>query len=225
MKRFCGCLLGVVLAVAGLLGLASEIFDQKSNFIFFGYVFSGLFLIGGVLLISGLVFRYDGGLWSAGGYILVALGTLYGSSMLDDFLKQEKPSSSDSLICSVLLLLGVSFLVHGHKRHAVWKANGLSSDSRGLSSAGGSQPRSMLRSLPFVPAWLGFVFGAWFVWHYYNTGLKLRAFEETCRVDGLSLDIDALNKLYAAIPVQQNAATVYEQAFTNLVGADTTVIE
>jgi len=83
----------------------------------------------------------------------------------------------------------------------------------------------MLRSLPFVPAWLGFVFGAWFVWHYYNTGLKLRAFEETCRVDGLSLDIDALNKLYAAIPVQQNAATVYEQAFTNLVGADTTVIE
>jgi len=64
MKRFCGYLFGIALALVGLLGLASEIFDQKSNFIFFGYVFSCLFLIGGVLLISGLVFRYGGGIWS-----------------------------------------------------------------------------------------------------------------------------------------------------------------
>src|SRR6266404_5844000 len=164
MKRFCGYLFGIALALVGLLGLASEILDQKSNFIFFGYVLSSLFLLGGILLVWALRSRYGGGLWTTAGYLLAALGTIYAGSILDDFLKHEQPSSTDFLISSVLSVLGASLMVQGHRRHSLWKANGPSSDSRHLSHAGASQPRSMLRSFPFVPAWLGFAFGAWFIW-------------------------------------------------------------
>src|SRR6266404_6064381 len=89
MKRFCGYLFGIALALVGLLGLASEILDQKSNFIFFGYVLSSLFLLGGILLVWALRSGYGGGLWTTAGYLLAALGTIYAGSILDDFLKHR----------------------------------------------------------------------------------------------------------------------------------------
>ena len=65
--RFCGYLLGIAFALLGVLGLVSEILDQKSHFTSFGYVLGCVFLVGGVLMIWSLLSRYDGGMWSGVG--------------------------------------------------------------------------------------------------------------------------------------------------------------
>src|SRR5258706_1547520 len=55
--------------------------------------------------------------------------------------------------------------------------------------------------------------------------MKLPTFAEHGRHGRLPLDLNDLNKWYAAIPSAQNAAIVYEEAFTNLISADTPAIE
>jgi hypothetical protein len=208
MKRFLGCVLGILLVVAGGAGIAVEYLDQKSNFIFFGYVFASLILLGGILLIWASLARYGGGLWSGIGYLVAAAGIVFSVSMLDDYLRKiGQPTPRDVSICSIICMLGAGFLVQGHNRHRA---------ALSAFAAYGAQRRSK----PLVPVWLGCLLSGLFIWHSVTTDLALKRFVESCRRDGLPMDFSELRKMSPAIPLEQNAAVVYLQAFTNLVTAD-----
>jgi hypothetical protein len=216
MKRFLGYLLGIALVLIGIFGVCCEISDWSTHFTFFGYAFAGAFLLGGVFVIRGVRSHYGGGLWTAIGYVLTANGIIDAFSSLDHYLKKvDPPNRIDFFICSVCLVLGIAFLNQGHKRHSCQSANDspLRFDSQ-------PQPRKLLRSAPWAPAWLGVIFGVWFMWHYLSTGFKLHTFVQTWKREGLPITHEEIDNWYPTVPTNQNAALIYLQAVTNLVEAD-----
>jgi hypothetical protein len=216
MKRLFGYLFGIALLLVGILGGACEISNWSTNFTFFGWAFAGSFLFGGILLLWAVRTHYGGGLWTAIGYVLTANGVTDAFSNLDDFLKKvNPPDAHDTLVCAICLVLGVAFLIQGHRRHSCQAVN----DSP-LRFGSQSEPPKLLRSAPWAPAWLGVIFGVWFTWHYFSTGYKLYEFAQEWKREGLPLTHDEIDHWYPSVPESQNASVIYLQAITNLVESD-----
>ena len=118
MKRLFGYLLGIALTLLGILFIVFVFTDNDSHSAFVGYVVAGVFLLTGISMIIAVSLRYDGGLWTITGYLLTAFGVLVVIDALYDFLrKNQKPDSSDLLICFVSLALGIAFLGQSHRIH------------------------------------------------------------------------------------------------------------
>jgi hypothetical protein len=225
MKRLLGYLIGIALTLLGILAFTFEITDHNSRTAFVGYVIASVFLLTGITMIAAVCLQYGGGFWTSSGYLLTALGVLDVIDSLNDFLrKNEKPDSSDFLICFVLLALGIAFLGQGHRTH-LWKKRNQYDGPLNLNSSAEPPPRSLMRSVPWAPAWIGVVFGVWFVWHHIDTTMKLGSFVQAWKTEGFPTHMDGLDRWYTPVPSNQNAALVYEEAFTNLVKSDASIIE
>jgi hypothetical protein len=220
MKRLLGYLIGIALTLFGIVGYVSEITNAQSHNPILGYALSSVIFFAGILMIAGVAMRYGGGLWTTVGYLLTAIGVLYVTTTFEDYLrKSEKPSSREFLVCSVVLSLGIAFVGQGHRRH-LWKRRNESDGPVNLNSNAEPSTRSLVRSAPWAPAWLGVVFGIWFLWHHFDTVFKFRAFAKAWQKEGLPLTLNELNQWYKPVDANENAALVYEGAFTNLVAAD-----
>jgi hypothetical protein len=225
MKRLLGYLIGIALTLFGILGFVSEMTNDQSRNPLVGYALASVFFFAGILMIAGVALRYGGGLWTTVGYLLTAIGVLYVTTTLEDYLrKSEKPSSREFLVCSVLLTFGIAFVGQGHRRH-LWKKRNESDGPLNLNSSAEPPPRSFMRSVPWAPAWLGVVFGMWFLWHYFDAALKFHAFAKAWQKEGLPLTLKELNEWYKPVAPNQNAALVYEAAFTNLLEADVPLLK
>src|SRR5215831_16394326 len=199
MKRLFGYLLGIALTLLGILFIVFVFTDNDSHSAFVGYVVAGVFLLTGISMIIAVSLRYGGGLWTITGYLLTAFGVLVVIDALYDFLrKNQKPDSSELLICFVLLALGIACLGQGHRIHK-WKKANHSDDPLDLSGAHESKPRSPFRSAPWAPAWVGLVFGVWFVWHYFDTAFKFQTFAKAWQKEGLPLTLNELNQWYKPV--------------------------
>ena len=151
MKRLLGYLIGIALTLLGIIAFAAEIADHNSRSAIDGYVLASVILLTGIAIIAAVCLRYGGGLWTTTGYLLTAFGVLYATATLDEFLrKNQKPGSSDFLICFVLFALGIAFFGQGHRTH-LWKKRNQYNGPLNLNSSA-APPRSLMRSAPWAPA-------------------------------------------------------------------------
>lgn len=214
MKRLSGYLLGIALTLFGILWFVAEFTDHSSKSTITDFTPIAIILLAGFGIIVGVSCRYGGGLWTVLGFVLTALGVLSASSILEDFLqKGRRPGPGDLFVCSVLLVLGIAFIGQGHRRH-LWKK-----------TAQLDEPGRLLRAAPWAPAWVGVVFGIWFVWHHINTTMKLGSFVYARKQDGWPVNVNELAKWYPPVASNQNAAVLYELAFASLVKPDAAIIE
>lgn len=194
MKRLLGYLIAIALTLLGILGFVDEITNHQSRAPLLGHALASIFLFGGILMVIGVALRYGGGLWTKVGYLLTAFGVLYATSTLEHFLqKRHKPDSTDFLVCFVVLALGIAFVGQGHRTH-LWEKRNESDGPLNLNSSTEPPPRSLMRSAPWAPAWLGVLFGIWFAWHYLNTTIKLGTFVRAWQKEGLPIDLNGLDK-------------------------------
>ena len=112
--RYFGFILGALLNLSGIVGLAAVYRD----FSFQQFVIGMALIVIGILTMVAAKIRYKGGLLSIIGVVLSFLGLIAISIELDSIIRSAQRSVYAGLILGIVLTLaGTVLLRQGHRRH------------------------------------------------------------------------------------------------------------
>ncbi len=112
--RYFGFVLGALLNLAGIVGLAAVYRDFSLS----QFVIGLCLIVIGILTMTAAKIRYKGGLLSAIGVVFSFLGLIAIAREIDSIIRGTNDSVYTGLVLGIILILGGIILLRlGHRRH------------------------------------------------------------------------------------------------------------